>query len=748
MRAISLETLSQSQIFGAIFEALRSDLLFDAAVECVETMIIRSKPVESHVEATQEIVKRLDALQDRMRAAFADQDEDVLIGFSRIFVQMAEYYAPQIAAFPEAFQPIVEMVAQLSGLDTTSEVNKMAFSFWSLLAETLNDVTFQDKRSPFVNFYLGLMTSLISRASYTPEDLYSATYLHDLASFRLEIAEILRDCCFVIGGNECLAVAFNSLSLHLSNPACVSWTQIESILFAIDAIAQTVDFNTSNIAPLFSGILSLSTSSPQIFHPAVRLATLRICESYSQWTRRNLDFLDMQVSYILGALSSDNGQFHGEIVKASVYALASLAKACGLRLSTRLDHLFPVLSSLPLTSMELRVKADETLALLVSALPQEKLVPSLGVLLQPVVEDLQRISQGREIHPQVVAFCLARLGAVLGSVKPHLYKKPFSQKEKTVHPCVPVILELWPLLDSLFAASSSSSTVMEALCMCLSKYVANCKLQSEPIMLRVLAHFRTLFAASLNPCFLVALEQCLLALSEKAAHQTQVAFQEVLTGYTTTISQGCQPGSPGHGVLQDNPEIFISYFELLGTALKEVPHLVLVPKIPKDGSLNGSILISLVALGTNHQEVINHMAQHLTSSMTVCLYGGLKVTRQGMAVPVTRDRQMENIWKSHGTELMANLAVGVCSTFPMTVSWMVIASLYNILGRYFGSDVLALATESGITMSTCGLLQSEIDEFLENMKVNNLINNLERSAVLFETFAQLSRRRTGKQQAN
>ena len=68
--------------------------------------------------------------------------------------------------------------------------------------------------------------------------------------------------------------------------------------------------------------------------------------------------------------------------------------------------------------------------------------------------------------------------------------------------------------------------------------------------------------------------------------------------------------------------------------------------------------------------------------------------------------------------------------------------LIGMLGNYFGTSALALATEAGITICTDRLQQSEIDEFLQCLKSPE--TNQERRVVVFENFAQLCRRRSGK----
>lgn len=760
-KGISPEALLETKMFGFPFEALHTEDLFDAAVDCVEALVEKSKYAPRYPEIAGEIVRRLYPLHGRLLESLRDQDEAALLGYARIFLQAGEYYSPLIVAAPENFGFVVEMVTLLSGAGNPPEVNRLAFSFWSLVAETLGDVKFQEMRSAFTVPYQNLMVSLISRAGYAPSTAsFPASYLDELASTRQEITEVLRDCCQVIGGNECLAVAFTSLDTLLASPASLSWTSVEAVLFAIDAIATAVDFNTSpTITSLIQGLLTLPSAAPQMQHPAIRVGVVRIFYSYSQWTRRNNGFLDAQVAFILAVLGGDNGQFQTEAVTASVAALNALSKSCGRKLSAHLDTLFPLLSALPLAPIDLRVQADETLGLLVSALPAEKLTVSISTLLQQVVADLHKASAAAaqeqpsaEISPQVVASLLARLGTVLGSIKPHLYTSPFdkSPTKSSTHPCIPVMSEVWPIMDRLFQQFSASPTILEALCTCMSKFVSNCKIHTEPFLLPFLAHVHTLFAASLNPCLLEASETWIKVFCEREVSQRRVdVFLALLNSCTGPLHSRAQQGGPAVTALLESPDMLVAYFDLLATSMSYCSDAVLCPYSPESGSLAGSLAIAKVALETHHQEVIDRTVAYLTNALQVSLYGPslrTKSSRNELSIPTTINRGIEKVWRQQATELMTELSRGVCSSFPITVSWGAVGELYDVLAKYFGGDVLALATESGIEASTQGLLQQEIDDFLQNLKLNKRETNTERVTVIFETFAQLCRRRSGKQE--
>ena len=758
-RAISPESLLQTRIGGFPFEALQSEALFEAAVDCVEVLIEKSKYTSRFLDVACEIVRRLKPLQGRVLEGLRDKDETTLIGFGRIFLQTGETYSSLIVTSPENFAFVVEMITLLSGADNPPEVYRMAITFWSLVAETLDDEKYQEKRGAFSVPYQKLMMSLISRATYsTDQPTFSSALLEEIASSRHEIAEILRDCCHVIGGNECLAVAFSSLDTLLANPSNLAWTSVESVLFAIDAIGPTVDFHTSPTIPaLMQGLLTLPNAAPQMQHAAIRVAVVKVFNSYSQWTRRNVAFLDPQVSFILAVFSGDNGAFQVDALYISVAALNALSKSCGKRLSSHLDTLFPLLSALPLTPIDLRAQADETTALLVSALPMEKLTASISALLQPVVGELHKIAasaQTLDIPPQLVVCHLARLGTILGNIKPSLYANPFDKSPtsptKSPHACIGVMKEVWPILDRLFQQFSSSPLVLEALCECMSKFVANCKIQAEPFLAPFLAHLDSLFAATLHPCFLGAAELWLKVFCEREVCARHLGvFQKMLVGCTNPIQHRCLQGTPASAILFDSPEILVAYFTLLSTSTSYCSDALLDPYSPANGSLEGSLVITKLALRSTHQEGIDSMVAYLTAVLQVSLYGPFlrtKSSRSELSIPTTRNRSIEHIWRQHATELIVGVSTGVCSTFPITVSWAALGELYDMLGRYFGKDALALATKSGIEASTQGLVQQEIDDFLQNLRSDKRETNTERATVVFETFAELCRRRSGKRE--
>lgn len=100
--------VAQSPLFPAMFSALESDQLFDAAVDVICELIHETQEVHETMEVVQQILPRVIALRP-MLERYRD-DEDRIRGYCRIFCEAGECYRDIIKTHPREAFPLVEAI--------------------------------------------------------------------------------------------------------------------------------------------------------------------------------------------------------------------------------------------------------------------------------------------------------------------------------------------------------------------------------------------------------------------------------------------------------------------------------------------------------------------------------------------------------------------------------------------------------------------------------------------------------------
>jgi len=677
-----------------------------------------------------------------------------VLGYWRMLVEVGEYYTPLIVSFPQVFEPLIGLVSQCTGGQVSQSINSLAFHFWFVLAETLKEEGKSREREIFAPWYQSLMSSLIERARYPLRESYPESFQAEIRAFRESISDTLEHCCAVIGGEKCLAVALGSLSSLLgSRQGSPSWVEVEAVLFAVRSLAPQVDVGTPALSDLFATLLNIPSSFPHLCHPALQVTMNQIFRAYSTWTRRNPSSLEAQVTFLLGTLESPRHEFGQAVICSAIEAVNSLAKAAGLKLSGFLERLHPTLSSLSYPSLSSQLMADEALALLVSALPASQLDSAVSKLAAPVLADLEKIAQtpnpASSLPPLLVAHVIRRLGAIASNIKPHLYQNFLQKGRAPQNPTPPkallLIQETWPFFERAFAEFRGSTAVLEALCSTLSNCVGTCRQHFRPMVPPLFDQLQKGFSATLHPCFLVTGAQAIQSLSSKAreAHPYDQLVSEFIDFISRTLREVLSQGSK---VLEENPDIYVEFFNLLIGTIQPYSELVICWKDPNLRGFCHVLPVSVNALQTSHHDVLQKVIMFLNIAVDISQFGPILKKRPigalGSQKPSLR---IDNLWREYSEALIWTLTAGLCDHFPPNISWIEVGELFLRLKYFYGSDDLFAVMRKVFDQKVPELVQAERSEFLRSLCIQPTEFNAERTKLTFEKFSVLCRRRAGKQ---
>ncbi|OJT10098.1 hypothetical protein TRAPUB_13454 [Trametes pubescens] len=357
-------SLLNSPFIPYSFQALNSDELFESAVSAVCDLIHETQEVEDNMPVIELIVPQVIALKPKLTEY--KEDPEKIRGLARIFAEAGEAYRSLLLHHPETFFPIVEAIGECSAYSDL-DIVPITFSFWMRLAQSIGK---RPSVSPlFLDAYRALMDVII-RHLHFPADLASLTgqEAENFRSFRHVMGDTLKDCCYVLGTEQCLLAAYERITLELSRPS-VSWQEIEAPLFAMRSMGAEIDPNDDKAVPK---IMDLIPSLPP--HPRVRYAALLIVSRYTEWINKHPDYIPYQLQYISAGFE-DADQ---EVNAAAGQALKYLCQDCKRHLVEFLPQLHSFLATMGSKLVQDdKVQVYEAIAYVISAMPMEQAAQSL-----------------------------------------------------------------------------------------------------------------------------------------------------------------------------------------------------------------------------------------------------------------------------------------------------------------------------------------------------------------------------------
>lgn len=315
---ISASALARTPLLGYAFQALASEELFDVAVDVICDIIHETQEIDENTEIIEIIVPKVIALRPLL-AQYTDDPEKIR-GLARIFAEAGETYRVLILSHTETFAPLVEAIGQCSAYPDL-DIVPITFVFWMRLAQGIG------KKSSvsllFHDAYRTLMGIVIRHLQFPNEAATTTNQeAENFRHFRHLMGDTLKDCCIVLGTENCLMTAYGLVTSALSrDPATLSWQEVEAPLFAMMSMGAEIDVEDDKVIPQ---IMDLIPSLPD--HPKIQYATLLIIARYTEWTNKHPDYLANQLQYISAGFNSTDQDVNMAAGQALKYACQDCKK--------------------------------------------------------------------------------------------------------------------------------------------------------------------------------------------------------------------------------------------------------------------------------------------------------------------------------------------------------------------------------------------------------------------------------------
>ncbi|EIN14130.1 ARM repeat-containing protein [Punctularia strigosozonata HHB-11173 SS5] len=547
---IGASEVAQTPLFTYAFEALASDELFDPAVDVLCELIHETQEIDDNMDVIQIIVPHVIALRPRLRE-HADDPEKVK-GYARIFTEAGETYRLLLLQHTETFFPIVEAIGECSAYHDL-DVVPITFPFWMRLAQSIGK---KPSVSPlFVDAYKSLLAVIIRRLHF-PADITSLSgqEYDSFRSFRHVMGDTLKDCCFVIGSEECLLAAYEMITTSLARgPSGFSWQEIEAPLFSLRSMGGEVDPTDAKVV---GQILDLIPSLP--LHPKVRYAALLVIARYSEWINMHPNYVPYQLQYISAGF--EDGDV--EVSAAAGQALKYLCMDCKTHLQDFLPqlHTFVGTSGAKLAQDE-KVEVYEAIAYVISAMPMEKAAESLRTFSTDILVQIhdvtnRPVSTKEEIR--AIDNALENLEAMLHVVKTFGDELP--------NACKGTCAEAWAVFDAFLAKYGTSFVLSERTTRVLRHGLSLFGASALPVAAAVLSRMASCFAATGYPGYLWVSGKVMGRFGSEEDPVLRNAFKtayEISTQKMVTLLQEKSPG--------DIPDVLEDYVQMLLQMVEYTP---------------------------------------------------------------------------------------------------------------------------------------------------------------------------------
>ncbi|GJJ78359.1 transportin-3 [Entomortierella parvispora] len=640
---IPTSSLSNNPLLAFSFKALQMPELFDTAVDVVCELIYQTKDIEESMPVIQEIYPNLLPLRQEIAQSLEDENEDNLRGYCKIFVEAGECYLSLVVKHTDHFRGIVEGIAECTAFHDL-DVVPMTFRFWYQLADELRRN--ETARLKYQDVYQKLVDVMIKHLHY-PDDLesWSAKERDDFKDFRHVMGDVLKDCCLILGSRIPLGKAY-MLITEAASKTPPKWQDVEAPLMALRSMGAQVDPEENEVLP---EIMRLLSQLPE--HPKIKYAATLVIARYGSWTEKHPEFIEYQLSFISSGFDNE------EVVAASALALKLLCKECSTHLLNYLNqlHQFFMGVTKQLKGLDL-LEVTEAVAHVIAAVPNAELANVFQMFCAPIAQQLSVLaSKGQgtlEEDIPLIIDTVSQLKIFFETVNPQV-------GPTEAHPCIPIVQQLWPIMDSLADRIGAIDDVARSLASCWRSIVVTYRTHYAPLLPVTMARLIKSFEQSGLGQYLWVSGRVVREFGESNPIPT-LQFVESLSVSMWQILQKYS------GQFNEIPDVLEDYFNLVSDTMlacpREYVHCTLFPTVFSAmlASLSLKEQYSLTSVLRYCRIVLDHMndlqyPQSSPSSQTSSSLSNSEAT-------IVKAQFLE-----HGVTFMSHLLQGIIYTFPPEV---------------------------------------------------------------------------------
>jgi transportin-3 len=519
------ESVASLPLLSAAFDSLKKDELFESAIDLlVEVLRTYDEPSRS-MPIVHILVPRAMACRDAYLQCVSEEDEDAARGYCRLLTEMGESYMDLVMGQEDVGQVVLVEMLLMCTTHPEPDVAAIPLHFWYRLSRALERLEPKELQQAKLNAfgpYLSRLVDVLGQLLRYPADFEQLRkdQADDVRKHRHDVADVLNDCCRVLGGPHCLMRLTSSLEMEVQNllllapDAQVSrWHGAEACLYGIKSIAKAIPSEEgSSVRRVMNVIMHLPKGLLQL-----RVTASGLVGAYSHWLHLNPSTVEPCFRYLLEAFA---------VPKCSSVAASSIrliCESCGQQLGEPVLSLHSQLQVYKEQGgLNLKDELDilQGLCHILSTLPVEKVESALPQLVGPIglaLNELTKSGGGAAAHSgagdraRALTAELDRLVVVLRYVKP---KVPAGRR----HPILWVMQQLWQALGDVVTCCPSSDAVAEHVCRCYKHAMRNVGAPFEPLLQALVERIVGSFAVSPHSSFIYCGSICVGEFGSSATH--------------------------------------------------------------------------------------------------------------------------------------------------------------------------------------------------------------------------------------
>ncbi|KAL8917412.1 MAG: hypothetical protein Q9208_007967 [Pyrenodesmia sp. 3 TL-2023] len=668
LREIPAAGVVNSPLFDTIINGLSNDSSFEAAVDCLCTILRDTREVDECVDIIRAIYPRILSLRPKI-AEFANSgDLETYKGLTRIFAEAGEAWVVMIARFPADFRGLVESILECCGRDQDRDAIALTFLFWYEFKQIITLDKYKDARLQYGDIFSKLVDVMIKHLEYPKPvgadeaDLFDGDREQEekFREFRHQMGDVLKDCCDVITVTECLGKAFelikawiNSYGSQATSTSVPLWQELEAPLFSMRAMGRMVSPEESVV---LRQVIPLIVQIPD--HEKLRFQAIMALARYTDWTAQHPEFLQPQLNFVIAGFS------HGskEVVRAAALAFKFFGTDCRKLLEKHVTELHSfyesILDSLPPVSQE---EITEGVACIISAQELSKVYDTFKLYCDPIIKRMMsRANEARTAQDDAprlaVADYLQLLTIFVQNIQP--YVSPQDE-----NPAVKYCQEILPVLSAIAENFTNSTPILERVCRCWRYMVLSYRTAILPLLPELAQQLASGFENSRQGCFLWATDSVLREFAvgaefvDAATSQAIYNFFEQQALAFLRIMNDLPP--------EDLPDVIEDFFRLLIDALIYYHQQLLVSPVcqhilsaslsaltlQQDAPLTATLhyLRDLLSYGTDHPNSSNFDNDH-----------GSQTPRN----PPQLQQAVRQLVAAQGEPLVQRIMTGMMFSFP------------------------------------------------------------------------------------
>ncbi|CAB3372965.1 Hypothetical predicted protein [Cloeon dipterum] len=632
IQAITLADIPDNPIVSQAFTILLSHEapfnMHDSATDCICALLQHLEDNNNQQELEMQIVDAVVRLDSSYHMTVAEESTEKSINYCRIFTELSEAMLDKIISGSSTGKPhfaigVLDLVLMCVG-HHDYEVAEITFNLWYRLSEELYVKNKEDLNAVFSPYVERLIVALCRHCQIEPDHEGLIADGEDFSGFRLKVSELIKDVVFIIGSSHC----FRQMFLQLQSPG-ITWDVTEAALYVMQSVAKNILPDEKEVVPK---VLEAILNMPPDVHIMVRHTAVVLLGELCEWIEKNHHTLEPVLNYLLVCLQ------HPLLGSASATALQNICSACRDHMSVHLGGLLEIVRSMNSfkISNEAALGLLKGVSIIIGRLPPEQIDPAFREICNCQVAPLCQLIEGdgkiEKGTPSDPVLWLDRLSAIFR------HTNPLIESTNSVHPCLKVISEVFPVLSKALEKYQDRMSIMERCARCLRFAIRCVGKQAGSFLEPLVKQIVSLYAVHKHSCFLY-LGSILVDeyATEAGCIQGLLGMLQAFIGPAFEIMQ-----SPSG--LKNNPDTVDDFFRLCNRFLQRSPVAFL-----QSAFLNAVLQCALMASSLDHKDA-NSTVMKFFLDLVHC-------GRSGESKPdfAVRQQLVQNIMKEGGQLLVQSL---------------------------------------------------------------------------------------------